>query len=34
MKAAAKRIKMDFELDGEPLKPGLTALDQAELRSN
>ncbi|MFI3120100.1 MAG: SPOR domain-containing protein, partial [Methylococcaceae bacterium] len=34
MKAAAKRIKMDFELEGEPLKPGLTALDQAELRSN
>jgi len=27
MKAAAKRIKMDFELDGEPLKPRLTSVN-------
>jgi L,D-transpeptidase ErfK/SrfK len=27
MKAAAKRIKMDFELVGEPLKPRLTAVN-------
>jgi L,D-transpeptidase ErfK/SrfK len=27
MKAAAKRIKMDFEIDGEPLKPRSTALN-------
>jgi L,D-transpeptidase ErfK/SrfK len=27
MKAAAKRIKMDFEIDGEPLKPRLTSVN-------
>ena len=27
MKAAAKRIKMDFEIDGEPLKPHLTSVN-------
>ncbi|MFI3186872.1 MAG: L,D-transpeptidase family protein [Methylococcaceae bacterium] len=27
MKAAVKRIKMDFEIDGEPLKPHLTSIE-------
>lgn len=27
MKAAAKRIKMDFEIDGEPLKPRVTSVN-------
>lgn len=27
MKAAAKRIKMDFEIEGEPLKPRLTSVN-------
>jgi L,D-transpeptidase ErfK/SrfK len=27
MKAAAKRLKMDFEIDGEPLKPHTTAMN-------
>jgi hypothetical protein len=27
MKAAAKRIKMDFEIDSEPVKPRLTSVN-------
>jgi len=27
MKAAAKRIKMDFEINGEPIKPRLTSVN-------